>query len=43
MKNNYHFNNYNDQIMQYMVSTKLDNTIVKYFHYFFNRKLEVIV
>jgi len=26
-----------------MVSTKLDNTIVKYFHYFFNRKLEVIV
>jgi len=26
-----------------MVSTKLDNIIVKYFHYFFNRKLEVIV
>jgi len=29
--------------MQHMVSTKLDNTIVKYFNYFFNRKLEVIV
>jgi len=29
--------------MQHMISTKLDNTIVKYFHYFFNRKLEVIV